>query len=130
MNHLRAYLDTSKKTASKERLMVMLFEAALRHIRTGAAALEAGRNLPALAPLSQASDIVDYLMATFDTRQAPELGKSLGEVYTFVVARLIRATSGYDAVAAREAERVFAPLVAAFAQAAAGGEGAQPAGQR
>ena len=52
MNPLRAYLDTQKKTASKERLMVMLFESALRHMGAGAAALEAGRAVPALAPLT------------------------------------------------------------------------------
>ena len=40
MNPLRAYAETQKATAPKERLMIMLFEAALGHIKKGATALE------------------------------------------------------------------------------------------
>lgn len=114
MNPVRAYVATQQNTASKERLMLLLFETALRHIRTGAAALDAGKNQTAVSPLTKAADIVDYLQATLDARRAPDLCENLNEVYTFVTARLLLARTGYDAAAARDAERVFAPVVAAF----------------
>ena len=120
MNHTHAYAKTQAETASKERLMVMLFETALRHIRTGAVALEEGRGRDAVTPLTKANDIVAELRATLDPTRAPELCEHLGELYLFVCARLLRAGIALDAVAAREAERAFAPVVEAFSTAVAG----------
>jgi flagellar protein FliS len=119
MNPVRAYLDTQKKTASKERVMVMLFEAAQRHIRVGADALERGARTPALSPLGKASEIIEYLASTLDPRHDAELCARLDEVYGFVLARLAVASTAYDAAAAREAERVFAPVAASFTAAVA-----------
>lgn len=113
------YGSTQKETASKERLMVLLFQAALKHIRSGAAAIEAGRPNEAVAPLTKASDIVVELHATLDRARAPELCEHLAQVYQFVALRLTGAAVSKDLRAIREAERAFAPLVDAFAQAAA-----------
>lgn len=117
MSHANAYAKTQAETASKERLMVMLFEAALRHIRTGALALEQGRPGDSVVPLTRASDIVVELHATLDQRRAPALVEQLADLYLFVCTRLMHASIARDAVAAREAERAFAPVVEAFATA-------------
>ena len=97
--------------------MVLLFEAALRNIRSGATALETGRTAEATPALMKASDIVVELHATLDRSKAPELCDRLAEVYRFVCLRLSAAALSRDARAAREAERVFAPIAEAFAQA-------------
>ncbi|MCC6335704.1 MAG: flagellar protein FliS [Myxococcales bacterium] len=116
MNAARAYARTQHETASKERLMVLLFEAALKHIRAGAAALEEGKKQDAVVPLTRAGEIVSELSATLDVTRAPELGQALKDVYLFVSGRLLRAAAVGQAEAAREAERAFAPIVEAFAQ--------------
>jgi flagellar protein FliS len=113
----RRYAQAQRETASPERLMVLLFEAALRNIRTGAAALESGRPAEAHPALTKASDIVVELHATLDRARAPELCDRLAEVYRFVCLRLSAAALSRDARAAREAERAFAPIAEAFAQA-------------
>ncbi len=113
----RAYLQTRNETASRERLMVLLFEAALRHTRMGTAAIEARRPADAVQALTRASDIVAELMATLDRKRAPELCDNLLGVYTFAAQRLMRAVVADDAGAAREAERVLAPVAEAFAEA-------------
>jgi flagellar protein FliS len=117
MNPTRRYAQAQNETASPERLMVLLFEAALRHMRSGAAALEAGRHAEANHALARATDIVVELDATFDRPRYPELGDSLGVVYGFVCQRLLSANTRHDAALAREAERVFAPVADAFATA-------------
>jgi len=119
MNAARRYAQTQNETASKERLMVLLFETALRHIRTGAAALESGKRAEANKVLGKASDIVLELHGTLDPVQAPQLCEQLGEIYRFTVLRLTQAISSGDPKAAREAERAFLPLVEAFQQAVA-----------
>jgi flagellar protein FliS len=113
----RRYAQAQRETASPERLMVLLFEAALRNIRTGASALEAGRSAEATPALSKASEIVVELHATLDRAKAPELCDRLAEVYRFVCLRLSAAALSRDARAAREAERAFSPVAEAFAEA-------------
>lgn len=119
MNASRAYARASQETASRERLMVMLFEAALRHIRHAASLLEQGKAVDALPLMTRASDIVLELADTLDTQQAPELSQTLAELYFFVAQRLSRAAAFRDLTALREAERAFAPIVEAFQQAVA-----------
>jgi flagellar protein FliS len=119
MNAALRYGQTQNQTSSRERLMVMLFQAALRHMRNGAAALEQSRKAEATVVLNKANDIVLELHATLDARVAPQLAAQLGEIYRFVASRLLSAMMRGDARLVREAERAFAPLVDAFEQAEA-----------
>jgi flagellar protein FliS len=113
------YARNQTETASPERLLVLLFEAALRNMRAGAEALEAGRHGDANGALTRATDIVVELLSTLDARRAPALCAQLGEIYCFVSSRLIRGNAARDAAAVREAERAFAPVAEAFSTAVA-----------
>jgi flagellar protein FliS len=117
MNPTHRYAQAQNETASPERLMVLLFEAALRHMRTAAGALQSGRAADANAALSKATDIVVELDATFDRPRFPELADNLGAVYQFVCSRLLSATVKRDPVLVREAEQVFLPVADAFSTA-------------
>lgn len=115
----RRYAQSERETASPERLMVLLFQAALRNMRSGIASLEAGKSTDAYRAFGKASDIVVELHATLDRSKAPELCDQLAEVYRFVSQRLGTAALSRDLRAAREAERVFRPVAEAFDQAVA-----------
>jgi flagellar protein FliS len=128
MHPARRYAQTQKETASRERLMVMLFEAALRHIRTGIAALEEKRPEDCSTPFLKASDIVAELLSTLDRSRAPELCDQLAVLYSYVCGRLVSASLMKDVEKARDAERAFAPVVEAFATAVASLEGGQVGG--
>ncbi len=117
MNPTRRYAQAQNETASPERLMVLLFEAALRHMRTAASALQAGRAAEANVALGKATDIVVELDSSFDRPRFPELADNLGLVYQFVSNRLLSATVRRDPVLVREAERVFSPVADAFSTA-------------
>jgi len=119
MNATRAYARASQETASPERLMVMLFEAALRHMRHAASLLEQQRTADALPLLTKASDIVVELAGTLDPQRAPELTQMLGDLYLFVAQKLARAAAFRDLEALREAERAFTPIVEGFQHAVA-----------
>ena len=114
---IRRYANTQNETASKERMMVLLFEAALRHMRRAAAALESGRSADASPGLAKAGDIVAELLATLDHTKAPQLCRQLSDVYIFVADRLIAAGGSRNPAAVRDAERVFAPIAEAFSTA-------------
>jgi flagellar protein FliS len=119
MNAALRYGQTQNQTSSKERLMVLLFQAALRHMRSGVASLEQRNRAEATKFLGKANDIVLELHATLDARVAPQLAEQLGEIYRFVASRLLSGMLKGDVKAVREAERAFAPLVDAFEQAEA-----------
>ena len=129
MNAARAYARATSETASKERLMVLLFEAAQRHMRVAAGHLDSNQPTVALPLLTKASDIVAELASTLDAAASPELADTLGQVYLFVAQRLAVAAFSKDAGAVREAERAFAPVVEGFQQAVAS-MGADAAGAR
>jgi flagellar protein FliS len=113
------YASAARETASPERLMVLLFQAALRNVRAGAAALDAGRGHDGATALSRAAEIVIELHAALDRSKAPELCETLAEVYRFACLRLNAAALSRDATPAREAERALAPIADAFEQAVA-----------
>ncbi len=117
MNTAARYSQTQQQTASNERLMVMLFERALRDIRSALRSLEENRRNDAVNEMTHASDIVIELRAVLDHSRAPELCAQLSDVYLFVVQRLIEACRTFDPARVREAERAFEPLVDAFSTA-------------
>jgi flagellar protein FliS len=117
MTVARIYARTQNETASKERLMVLLFEAALRHMRTAGPALAAKHYAEANTAISKASNIVTELLSTLDRTKAPELCDHLSAVYIFVADRLIKALTDRDPKWVKEAERAFEPIALGFAEA-------------
>lgn len=101
------------------RLAALLLEAALRHIRLGAAAMEAGCVEDASRSLREASRIIIDLHTALDRDESPALATALAPIYRWVCFRLKDADLLHDPRAARQAERAFEPLADAFSQAAA-----------
>jgi flagellar protein FliS len=113
------YVTVQNNTASKERLMVNLFQTALRHIRAGGRDLEQKRLAAGNRALDKAAQIIGYLHGTLKREAAPGLVDNLGEIYTFTAARLCRAIATGNAADAKEAERAFAPIAEGFTEAVA-----------
>ena len=117
MSRFNAYQKTQTSTASKERILVMLLQTALRRMREGADAFDAGERLKGQTAVRKASDIVWELLNTLDAKIAPELAANLTEVYTATNLRLLRAMTLSQSAPLREAERIFEPIVDAFEKA-------------
>jgi len=97
--------------------MVLLFEKALACMRHGIQLLEAQRVREARPELVHASRITEGLLASLKPSVAPDLCQNLARTYIFVFQRLMVASLKGDVGAAREAERVFQPVAAAFIKA-------------
>jgi flagellar protein FliS len=126
MIEVKRYGEVRGQTASREQLLAQLLEAALSHIRHGRSALEQGLRQEGATRLTKATEIVRYLMATLDSRVAPDLTRNIAAVYTFVCSRLLIATVKHDAPAASEAERAFTPIADGFLKAIEKEAGATP----
>lgn len=119
MSAANRYKSVQAETASPERLMVLAFETAIRHMRAAAICFDEGRKADGARLCAKASDIVIELHSTLDTRHAPALCAKLGSLYRFTCSRLILGATSGTSAPVREAERVFAPLVEAFTGAVA-----------
>jgi len=119
MTRANAYKNVQASTASKERLMSLLFEAALRHMRQGRAAIERKDRKSFYTSMEKASAIVIELQTSLKPEHAPELCAQLKDIYGFVVGRLVQAAVNADGRFVHEAERAFSPVAEAFIQAAA-----------
>jgi flagellar protein FliS len=119
MSGARRYAAVQNTTASKERLMVMLFDAALKNMRSAGRHLETKKRSAAAPQLAKAAEIIAHLHATLNRDAAPKIVDDLKELYTFTAARLTRAIATGNPADVREAERAFAPVADGFAQAVA-----------
>ena len=119
MKAYRIYTDANVSTALAPRIMMTLFETALRHMRAGKAAYAMGDYRNGGDAAERAASIVLGLQATLKHELAPSLCEQLDAIYSFVVARLTLAIGAMSAQYMEEAERVFLPIVEAFDQAVA-----------
>jgi flagellar secretion chaperone FliS len=98
-----AYTEASVMTASPERLVVMLYDGAIRFLHQSAAALRAGKRDVARERLRRAQDIIDELTRSLDFRQG-EIAFGLRNIYGFCSRHMIESTlnadpDGYEKVA-------------------------------
>ncbi len=103
-----AYTEASVMTASPERLVVMLYDGAIRFLHQSAAALRAGKRDTARERLRRATMIIDELNRSLDMSQG-EIAVGLRSIYSFCSRHLIDSTlhadpEGYEKVAALLAE--------------------------
>lgn len=119
MSAAHRYVDVRNTTASKERVLVMLLETGLRHMRGATRLLEAKDRRAATPLLQKAIDIVLALQSTLKPEVAPKMVDDLIHLYTFTATRLGRALTTGNPVDVRQAERAFAPIVDGFTQAVA-----------
>lgn len=129
MSGISAYTNASVNTASAPQIMVSLFQAALRNMRTAVGAFDRGDTQTGSLMAEKAAAIVLGLQGTLKAEVAPDLCARLSDLYTFVACRLGMAGTKFSSQHVLEAEQVFAPIAEAFVQAAAmpSGEAARAA---
>ncbi|MFL5963058.1 MAG: flagellar export chaperone FliS [Gaiellaceae bacterium] len=107
MNHQlqakQAYAESSILTASPERLIVMLYDGAIRFLRQAAHAMREGTPEQASDRLARANAILTELNCALDVERGGEVAERLRMIYLFCKrhtsdANLRRDPAGLDAV--------------------------------
>ena len=104
------YLEVQMQTASKEQLLLMLFDGALRFCDTARARIEAKDIEGAHKHLVKAKAIVVELMCSLDKRIGDTLYNNLMGLYNFVYLRLLESNFKKDLAMLAEAVRVLSNL--------------------
>ena len=95
-NAYNAYKNNSVNFASKEQLLLMLLDGAVRFAKTGRQAIEEKNVMKAHENIIKTEDIFIELMATLDVEQGGAWAKNLMSVYEFINHKLIQANLKKD----------------------------------
>ena len=106
----KAYQQQAVLTASKEKLVVMLFDGALRHVDRAKRHL-ASNDVPGVGEaLSRAFAIVGELRSSLDHGQGGEIAENLERLYGFVQDRIVVANRDREMAPLDEAREVLVTL--------------------
>jgi flagellar protein FliS len=124
--HLGVYQSVQATTADPARLVVLLFDGAIRFLRQAAEGLDRGEIDIFATRVSRAQAIIAELSASLDHEAAGDLGASLARLYDFMGSHLTRGLIGRNGATAHEVIGLLQDLREGFegARARAGGDAA------
>ena len=102
MNGITAYQETAVTTQSKGRLIVLLYDGAIKFMRLAIKELEAGNYEAKGRYITRAQDIITELNAVLDTEAGGEVAGNLRKLYCFMTNHLSQANIKCDAQMIRE----------------------------
>jgi len=102
MKGFEAYQDTTVTTQSKGRLIVMLYDGAIKFMKLAIKELEAGNWEAKGKYINKANDIINELNAVLDMDAGGEIATNLRKLYMFMSRRLSEANAKKDPQMIRE----------------------------
>ncbi|MFQ5691673.1 MAG: flagellar export chaperone FliS [Nitrospinota bacterium] len=116
------YRMTEINTASPVRLIVLLYEGAIRNIKKGEILLQDPNSfVEAGVHLLKAMDIVSELMGCLKPDSSPEISDNLSKIYAYVIGRIGRALQDKDPAPLAGATEIMSSLSSAWAEIDSGG---------
>ena len=88
-NPYARYQRTQVTTASREKILLMLYEGAIRFVKQANAAMREKKIADKGKYISKATAILSELMATLDFKQGGQLAVDLENLYVFMIDKLI-----------------------------------------
>lgn len=101
-------------TSSPAGMIVLIYEEALRALKTTIRAVEAEDIVARHTQVSRAMDIVAHLYSCLDMENGGEIATNLGQLYRHVLSRLVTVEPTNDASGARDAVRVLEQLLTSW----------------
>lgn len=102
MNGVTAYQETSVTTESKGRLIVMLYDGAIKFMRLAIRDIEAQNHEAKGRYINRAQDIINELNTVLDMEAGGEIAINLRKLYLFMSRRLSEANVKRDPQMIRE----------------------------
>ncbi len=110
MNGISAYQDGSVTTQSKGRLIVLLYEGAIKFMKLAIKEIEAGNQEAKGQYINKAQDIINELNVVLDMDAGGEIATNLRKLYGFMQKRLSEANIKRDPQIIREVIKLMEEL--------------------
>lgn len=114
---LHKYKQTSVQSASRERLLLMLYEGAIRFTKQAIIAIEKGDVAEKGVQIGKVYDIVLELMSTLDHKVGGEIAVSLEQLYMYMTEELTKANINNDAKPLESVLKVLETLYSGWKEA-------------
>lgn len=101
-NAYNAYKNNEVMTASRTKLVVMLYDGAIKNLKLAEFALEEKKVEKVNEHLKKTQDIIAEFMSTLNFEQGGEIALNLQQLYEYMYHKLIRANIDKDIEAVRE----------------------------
>ncbi len=113
----RQYQQAQVVTADRGRLLMLMYEGALRFLTTAEAALASGELERFAIALGRAEAVIAELLHTLDFRQGGEIAKNLERLYRFMLDHLIEANLKKSPRHVAQVARVLEIIAGAYREA-------------
>jgi len=110
MNGIAAYQNSSVTTQSKERLIVLLYDGAIKFMNLAIKELQAGNYQAKGQYINKAQDIINELNAVLDMKAGGEIATNLRKLYFFMYNRLSEANIKRDPQMIRDVIKLMEEL--------------------
>lgn len=110
MREILAYQENRVMTQTPGRVVVMLYEGAIKFLKQAIAELEAGKYIEKGKSINRAVDIIQELNVTLNMEAGGEIAKNLRRLYAFMLDRLFQANILKDAGMIRETLKLLEEL--------------------
>ncbi|MBN2427661.1 MAG: flagellar export chaperone FliS [Deltaproteobacteria bacterium] len=115
--YMHQYQQNQVQTASREQILIMLYDGAIRFVGQARQAIENGDRLGRLEPISRAMAIISELSNSLDHSIGGEVAENLDALYNFMIRSLIEANRNVDAKPLETVENLLKTLRATWAEA-------------
>lgn len=113
-NPYNKYQETKVITASREKILLMLYEGAIRFTKQAKSAMEQNKIADKGKFISKATAILSELMATLDFKVGGELAQDLENLYIFMIDKLIEGNINNDKASLETVEELLRTLYSAW----------------
>ena len=120
INPLNAYKETQIKTANQGKLIIMLYDGAIRNINLAVEVMKDKQHKydNISGAIVKAQDIIAELMVSLDFERGGEIAANLFSIYTFMNSRLLDANLKKEEAPLSEVKKMLMELREAWAEAA------------
>jgi flagellar protein FliS len=111
MSKLNAYRQTAVTTASKEQVLIMLYEAAIKHLKKASECCQKNDLAGKGTAVGKAHDIINELSNSLDFQVGGEVAKNLERLYSFMVDQIVQGNMNNDADKFDQARKMMETLL-------------------
>ena len=119
MSKLQAYRQTAVTTATKEQVLIMLYEGAIKHLKRAIAACETKDMGAKGVAVGKAHDIVNELINSLDFQIGGDVARNLESLYNFIIEQLMKGNLENDVTKFEQSIKILENLLDAWRVAVA-----------
>lgn len=116
-NAAHKYKTTSIQSASREKILLMLYEGAIKFVKLGIQGIEKNNVKEKCENIGRAYDIILELNNTLDHKIGGEVAARLEQLYQFMIEQLIKANAQNDIESLKTVQKLLETLHEGWVQA-------------